>query len=215
MTPRKPGRQRQQQKTGPTPLIQASDYESDAMNYQSDALPPASRTNTELNLAVLSRYIPNVRSVVTIAANAVLYSFNTTAANWEKVAIEGTFFVTSDYDLEIETGNETFTLMILNRRGLNNLVVEIGNLLDVEVTDDLLIVGMKGEEGEEERKVMGIWIHEDKDGIRKEISTKIKELWDKIMAVRESTQQGFAEKQPQGDTLTGRRLSLSEMFGRP
>lgn len=221
MTPRKP-RQRQHHQPGPTPLIQASDYESDAMAYHSDAhhhhhhhhLIPPSRTNTELNLAVLNRYIPNVRSIPTIAANAVLYSFNTTAANWEKISIEGTLFVTSDHDLDIETGNETFTLMVLNRRGLNNLVVEIGDLLDVEVTKDLLIVGMRGDEGEEERKVMGIWIHEDVAGIRETISMKIKELWDLTMAVRESTQKGFAGKQPQGTSM-GRRLSLSEVFGRP
>lgn len=93
---------------------------------------------------------------------------------------------------------------------MNNLVIQIGDLLDVEVTKDLLIVGMRGEEGEEERKVMGIWIHEDQDGIRETISMKIKELWDLTTAVRESTQRGFTGKQP-----TGRRLSLSEMFGRP
>lgn len=186
------------------------------MNYFSDAFPPPSRSNTELNLTVLNRYIPNVRSIVTIAANAVLYSFNSTSMKWEKeekAPIEGTFFVTSDYEAEIETGNETFTLIILNRRGMNNFIVQIGDLLDVEVTDEVLIVGMKDEEGEE-RKVMGIWIHEDRVGIMKEISLKIKELWDKIMAVRESTQKGFAEKQHPGGATLGRRLSMSEVFGK-
>lgn len=211
MTPRKAQRQRNQPE--PTPLVED---ESEVMTEAQveHTQPPAIRTNTELNLTVLGRYIPNVRSIAYIAASAVLYAFNTTCAAWEKMAIEGTLFIASDHDLDIETGNEVFTIMVLNRRGLNNFMVDIGDLMDVEVTKDLLIVGMEGEEGEEDRKVRGIWIHEDQDGIRETISNKIKELWDNTKAVRESTQMGFASQQPQGAT-PGRRLSLSEMFGRP
>lgn len=196
MTPQKQ-RQRKPHQLGPRPLIKASDYESDAINeQQAEAIaatgpPPLRRTNTDLNLTVIRRYIPNVRSITYIAASAVLYSFNPTSGGWDKMAIEGTLFITSDHDIDVETGNEVFTVLVLNRRGMNNFIVEIGDLMDVEVTKDVLIVGIKGEEGEEARKVRGIWIHEDKDGIRETIGSKVKELWALTATVRASTRRGF------------------------
>lgn len=219
MTPsRRQQTQRKPHQLGPTPLIQALDYESDSAilnepqteaSPATEPLPPVTRTNTELNLTVIRRYIPNVRSIAYIAASAVIYSFDSTTGGWEKLAIEGTLFITSDHDIDVETGNEVFTIMVLNRRGMNNFTVDIGDLLDVEVTKDLLILGVKGEK--EMREVKGIWIHEDKDGIRQTIGNKVKELWDFTAAVRGSTEKGFASQQLTA-SAPGRQRDLSEMF---
>uniref|UniRef100_A0A0B7K227 Uncharacterized protein n=1 Tax=Bionectria ochroleuca TaxID=29856 RepID=A0A0B7K227_BIOOC len=73
-----------------------SDYESDAAQMQPEydyAPPPPTRTNTELNLAVLQRYLPSIRTILSIAASAVIYTFAPTEQRWDKSGVEGTIHV--------------------------------------------------------------------------------------------------------------------------
>ena len=93
-TPRK-SRHRQQPSGGGARTVAASDYESDAPQYlAAPNLPPQSTvarlSNTELNLSVLRRYLPSIRSIVSIAANAVVYTISPTTGQWEKSGVEGT-----------------------------------------------------------------------------------------------------------------------------
>src|SRR6266487_2235817 len=66
----------------PPSVAQPSDYESDLQNYYlsdnqsganmpSDAIPPPTRTNEELNLAVLRRHNPAITSILSLAPYAV------------------------------------------------------------------------------------------------------------------------------------------------
>ncbi|KFY37153.1 hypothetical protein V494_04881 [Pseudogymnoascus sp. VKM F-4513 (FW-928)] len=131
---------------------QASDNDSDMPTH----LPPPTRTNTDLNLSVLRRYFPSTRTILSIAANAVVYAFSASTGQWEKSGIEGALFV-----CETETG---FVVVVLNRHGLENLVLDVKEVRDVEVTSEFLILRVPGEgEGE---KVMGLWIHGDRDDTR-------------------------------------------------
>lgn len=202
MTPRK-GKQRQYQHQ-PTPLVQASDYESDAHLYNETHVPPTSRTNTELNLSVLRRYNPAIRSILSIAANAVIYLFSTAAQSWEKSGVEGTLFVC---DQQSYTGEEGYCMVVLNRRGLDNIILDLSQTEDVEVTPELLIVRFQ-ELGVEEQKVMGIWIHADKDDTREVNAGLIKQCWD---ALKSKAKQAEVPKE---SVEMGRKVSLRDLFGR-
>lgn len=102
---------------------------------------------------------------------------------------------------------------MLNRRGLDNLILDLGVTRDVEVTDELLILRWEGEEGEGQ-KVMGVWIH-DAAGDRERNSLRIQEAWERARVGRREregagNEVGFAPPQE----AMGRRISLSELFGR-
>ncbi len=143
-TPRK-SRHRQQLSLGVSSLgpgsrvIAASDYESDAAQYLEahDTLPFAplpQRTNTELNLSVLQRYLPSIRSIVSIAANAVVYIFTPATQSWDKSGVEGTLFVCEQEPL-IVAGRSwpRACVFVLNRKALDNVVVDLAKVSDCEV----------------------------------------------------------------------------------
>jgi hypothetical protein len=223
MTPRKP-KQRQQHHR-PTPsLIQASDYESDAQNYaHTHHIPPPTRTNTELNLSVLQRYNPSILTILSIAANAVIYLFTPSTQQWEKSGVEGTLFVCEQAppSSAVDAG---YCVVVLNRRGLDNLILDLALAQDVEVTAELLI--MRFQEGEAQ-KVMGIWIHEDKDDTREINAGLIQQCWEKVTSTKgQYTASGEAggsngngmfsvgnsSARAEGAAV-GRRISLTDLFG--
>jgi hypothetical protein len=214
MTPRKP-KQRQQNTHRPTPsLILASDYDSDIPYSAAHIVPPATRTNTELNLSVLRRYNPSILTILSIAANAVIYNFTPATQAWEKSGVEGTLFVCETTPPASGIGDAGYAVVVLNRRGLDNLILDLGGIKDVEVTDELLIARVgeeeQGEDGEaEKQKVMGIWIHEDKDGTRSVNARLIQQCWEKVSA---AATKGEAVGNGAGEA-GGRRISLSDLFG--
>jgi Dcp1-like decapping family len=221
MTPRKP-KQRQQHHR-PTPsLIQASDYESDAQNYAH--IPPATRTNTELNLSVLRRYNPSIRTILSIAANAVIYLFTPSTQQWEKSGVEGTLFV-CEQEAPSTTVDAGYCVVVLNRRGLDNLILDLSQTQDVEVTSELLIMRFQEEGAEAEaQKVMGIWIHKDKDDTREINAGLIQQCWEKLMsskvqytapgeAVGSNGNGTFSVRNNSATAAAGRRISLTDLFG--
>lgn len=212
-------RQRQRNQSGAAPApVQASDYESDAHNYNHAHVPPPTRTNTDLNLSVLRRYKPSIRTILSIAANAVVYIFTPSTQTWEKSGIEGTMFVCEE---EPVGGSESYCVVVLNRRGLENLILELWRMQDVERMDDLLILRFADPEGGGEERVMGLWIHEDKSDTREINVGKIQECWEKAKAAtlreaeRAAQGRGFGDETPMGDEEGGggrRRISLSDLF---
>ncbi|KAI2467902.1 PH domain-like protein [Annulohypoxylon bovei var. microspora] len=151
-----------------------SDYESDMATYiptDATARPPvnlATRTNTELNMAVLRRYRPQITSIVSIAANAVVYSFGT---KWDKANLEGTLFICAQAPSSTSTStsssnpnpaspappaqSQTQTqahaalsngcIFILNRKGLTNLIIDLTNVERVELSNETLIFKLADE----------------------------------------------------------------------
>ncbi|KAL2370352.1 hypothetical protein RJ035_002632 [Blastomyces gilchristii] len=139
----------------PSNLAQPSDYESDIQNnYISDTriaangsssmatdpsqLKPPTRTNEELNLAVLQRHNPDIRSILSLAPYAVVYNFSATTQLWEKSGIEGTMFVCQLTQGEL--GEERYSVLVLNRRGMQNFEAMLADGEDVEITEEYVIL---------------------------------------------------------------------------
>ncbi|GKU04451.1 dcp1 decapping family protein [Fusarium langsethiae] len=207
-TPRKPRHSRQ-----PSNRIPAvSDYESDAAAIHTDYAPPPPRTNTELNLSVLQRYLPSIHTILSIAANAVIYTFNSTSESWEKSGVEGTMFVCAQSPSSEDPAQQPRAcVFVLNRRGLDNVIVDLSRVSHAEVSGELVIMKVEGD-WEEGDQVLGVWIHNDKDETREMNAAIIQEAW-KIArsAGPVETTQG-PEAGPAMQAM-GRRLSLSDLFG--
>jgi hypothetical protein len=180
-----------QRSTGPSATATATgtDYDSTYEEVPTeDLLPPAPpmRTNTELNLSVLRRYAPSVRTILSIAANAVVYRFSPTIQQWEKAGVEGTLFVCDTAEGPTAEGPEgrhasgqhpSACVIVLNRHGLNNLILEMGDVEEVEVMGEILSI--RHVEGSEQQ-VLGIWVHADKDNIRSEIAGSVLGKWREV-----------------------------------
>jgi hypothetical protein len=221
MTPRQPKQHHHRHSS----IFQPSDYESDAQNYPIHVPPVVTRTNTELNLSVLRRYKPSIQTILSIAANAVIYSF-LPSQQWEKSTIEGTMFVCEE-DPDPTTGIECYCILVLNRRGLDNLIVDLGQIHDIEIQSGLVILQFKKtSEDDGMQRTIGIWIHEDKDDTRDINIGLIQQCWEKLIAANSvSTEQSngkgshdraqaYNENASSIEVATaGRRISLSDLFG--
>jgi len=144
----------------PQPAI--SDYdETDTATFTDNAAaliaPPPSRTNTELNLLVLRRYCPDVERIVQIAPFAVVYSFSPETQGWEKIGTEGTLFV-----CQLAGANYSrYSVIILNRKSLDNFIVELVSAESVEITDSYVILQDTGADGVEQ--IYGLWIFSEEN----------------------------------------------------
>ncbi|KXL49106.1 hypothetical protein M433DRAFT_484392 [Acidomyces richmondensis BFW] len=145
------------------PIVPQSDYDTDtaAITDAAPALaPPPKRTNTELNLQVLRRYVPSISAIVAIAPFAVVYTFTPDTQQWEKCGIEGTLFV-----CQVTPGR--YIVFVLNRKSLENLTVELRSADDVEVTQEYVILqsqtsGPATDHGDAMAPaIYGIWIFSD------------------------------------------------------
>ncbi|EEH17740.2 hypothetical protein PABG_00303 [Paracoccidioides brasiliensis Pb03] len=163
-------------------LAQPSDYESDIPNnYISDSQAPngssmatdpsqlktPSRTNEELNLSVLQRHNPAIHSILSLAPYAVVYVFSATKQLWEKSGIEGTLFVCQLTQGEL--GEERYSVLVLNRRGMDNFEARLTDGDDVEVTEEYVILKVESTGAEpgastiksadgRESVIYGLWI---------------------------------------------------------
>ncbi|RDW88393.1 hypothetical protein BP6252_00425 [Coleophoma cylindrospora] len=217
MTPRKTARrQPNNQPHTAHPLANPYDYDSD-IQY----VPPPPRTNGELNLSVLRKYKPSIRSILSIAASAVVYNFNPpseTEANgsWEKAGIDGPLFVCEQEPNPV-SGAERFCVAILNRRGLDSVFIELSEVLMVELTGEYLLIITPTEDGGS--KGRGLWMHPDKDDTREVNNTLIEECW-KRATVTQPEATGM-EKSSSDESWNivgeqsgmGRKLSLRDLFG--
>ncbi|KAK1987578.1 Dcp1-like decapping family protein [Colletotrichum cereale] len=229
-TPRKRGHARHSSASGHGPRPVQSDYESDAAHYvDSHPVPepnPAlfNRTNTDLNLSVLRRYLPSINSTLSIAANAVVYTFNPSLPGWDKTGIEGTYFLCmQDPAPAALPAAPRACIFVLNRRGLENVILDLGDVADFEVVDEIYIFRLRGAGGGDDdagNKVMGIWIHADKDDTRVMNAALIAETLKHVRVAAEHNDAagGGAAPAPQEELgpamqAIGRRLSLSDLFG--
>ncbi|KAM5442759.1 hypothetical protein MferCBS31731_002144 [Microsporum ferrugineum] len=133
-------------------------------------IPAPTRTNEELNLAVLRRHDPSISSILSLAQYAVVYHFNATTQLWEKIGVEGTLFVCQLTQGEL--GEERYSVFLLNRRGMNNFDVKLSTGDDIEITEEYVILKVdehnRGPETQEKGAIVtspgqkamiyGIWI---------------------------------------------------------
>ncbi|KAI0017796.1 hypothetical protein F4780DRAFT_568308 [Xylariomycetidae sp. FL0641] len=214
-----------------------SDYESDTAHYMAAhpaiAAPAtlAARTNTELNLSVLQRYVPSITSILAIAANAVVYTFSEPAA-WNKSLLEGPMFICSQGGPD-GVVSEKGCLFILNRKGLQNLVLDLNTVSNFELSGDLLIFKLDDESSKEipmedgqlvTPSVIGLWTYAENEGERQTNAALIYEMWAKVREAREArelrtaaglsnpTQPTNSDVGPAAQAM-GRRVSLTDLFG--
>lgn len=201
----------------PSNPIPTSDYdESDAAaggSYNPQAPP---RTNTELNLGVLRRYVPSITTILSVAANAVVYTFDATSRSWEKSGIEGTLFVCARGDGGGDgPAAPRYCVFVLNRRGLENLVLRLETVRDVEVTEDLLILALASGGGGDEVRALGIWMHADVEDTRKLNMNIIQGLWEQVRdtgGVEAGAHGGGEEEVGPAVQAIGKTLSIDELF---
>ncbi|KAF6836209.1 mRNA-decapping enzyme 1B [Colletotrichum musicola] len=219
---------------GPRPV--QSDYESDAAHYLDNHPAPdphpslLTRTNTDLNLSVLRRYLPSINATLSIAANAVVYTFNPSLPGWDKTGIEGTYFLCMQDPLPAAPGPRA-CIFVLNRRGLENVILNLDDVADFEVMDEIYIFRLRQDatsqaETEVENKVMGIWIHADKEDTRVMNAAMISETLRQVQlhapaaaaaaaAAQEAAPGAPLPEEELGPAMQaiGRKLSLSDLFG--
>jgi len=221
--------------------VGASDYESDAAQYlesREPIDPPAPRSpprdNTELSLRVLRRYQPTIRTILAIAANAVAYSFLEASQSWEKHGAEGTMFVCDQDPVPTPTGQvlPRQCVFVLNRRSMDNLVIDLLRVTDCEVVGELIVFRFEddtsqGEDGGREKKIIGLWIHADETNIREVYTSLILGAWQQARLAVDAYIQAMAgnpvsssveptNPQPAASftttPLAGKRISVSDLF---
>ncbi|OJD18763.1 hypothetical protein AJ78_01234 [Emergomyces pasteurianus Ep9510] len=241
----------------PSNLAQPSDYESDIQNnYTSDTqtaangsssmatdpsqLKPPTRTNEELNLAVLQRHNPTIQSILSLAPYAVVYTFSATTQLWEKSGIEGTMFVCQLTQGEL--GEERYSVLVLNRRGMQNFEAKLADGDDVEITEEyviLKVVSTGAEPGSTTIKsadgrqsvIYGLWIFSEPAPSSTAETRALNAQVIKECAVHGGESRKFAleraaaersqndpqvhgdEGLHQGGVPMGRQISLKELFG--
>jgi len=147
------------------PAVLASDYESDYQGYQSDyptQPPPPHRSNEELNLSVLKRHNSEISSILSIAPYAVVYEFSPLPQpEWTKTGVEGSLFICEL--VPGKYGEDRYSAIVLNRRGLDNFEAELreGEDAGVEITGDYIIISFKEAH---EQKIYGVYIFHDVPG---------------------------------------------------
>lgn len=200
------------------PQAATTDYDSEtvlnaATNYVVD-----NRSIDDLNFSVLKRYLPTIHTVLGIANYAVLYTFNPPAQAWQKADIEGTLFVCALGPSA--NGLDQCCAIILNRRGLENFIVNIQSPGDIEVSGEYLYL-----RSETDGETYGLWIFSEEDTStaqqREHICGLITELAKKAEAEQAEVSNGLGTEDATEDVTEadaesvpmGRQLSLRELFG--
>ncbi|KAI1273883.1 PH domain-like protein [Xylaria sp. FL0933] len=216
-----------QQQQNPLPT---SDYESDTAQYMASnasVQPAAGRTNPELNLGVLRRYLPSITSVLSIAANAVVYTFES-GSQWKRTNMEGTMFICSQRKVPGEAG-ESGCLFILNRKGLQNFVLDLDNVGNFELAGGLLIFKLDYATNEVQLEsgeavtplVIGLWTYAEDESERETNAALITDMWSQALSTREARQDAVASDPAPFVALaeagaaaqaTGRRLDVNDLF---
>lgn len=180
-----PAKKKQSRPAQPYPQPAPADYDIDTDTADpTDTIAAATidlqpqRTNTELNLLILRRYIPAITHIVSIAPFAAVYLFSPETQLWEKCGIEGTLFVCQLSPSSPSTTNSPrFKVVILNRKSLENFVADLCSPDDVEVTEQYVILQVASEDTREgESRVYGLWIFDDEEnapGMRREVAERI------------------------------------------
>lgn len=196
-----------------------SDYESDAQYLSDIPPPPAERTDEELNLSVLRRYNKDVLRVEYVAPYVVVYTFTPESLNWEKSGMEGSTFLCA-LQPSFEYAYRC-AVTVLNRRGLENLNLELFSRDNVEISDEYIILKV---EANSETQIYGLWVFREPPPSStahhpEEFARKIQECVQKVelsRGMKGATQDGSEEEDEEEELESeamGRQISLSQLFG--
>ncbi|KAJ4417648.1 hypothetical protein N0V85_001758 [Neurospora sp. IMI 360204] len=172
---------------------QQSDYDSDAINT-SYAVQPSdaenrmydpknyvpevdgsatyahtTRTNYELNMSVLKRYVSGLRAIPLTCSFVRLYEWSSTTNSWELRDVEGPMFLCECEPIVLPTGHELpqVNLFVLNRRSMENLTINLSKVEMYEATNEkFLSLKMEADEAGGTGRALGFHLHstEEKEG---------------------------------------------------
>jgi Dcp1-like decapping family len=151
MTPKKAKGRQRNPINAPEAVGAASDYAQYAQT--------TTRNNNDLNLSVLSWYLPTIAAIIAVSPYVALYQFSPNTQTWEKADIEGPMFICALQPTEY--GEESFAVVIMNRRALENFVAAVISPDEIEFQDGFIILKeeMHNKHGELGMKVYGLWVH--------------------------------------------------------
>jgi hypothetical protein len=229
MTPRKPRTRNHASSTSQPPLV--SDYDSEAQY----TAPTPLRTPEQINFSVIARYVPSLSKILSIAQSAYIYTLAHSTGTWEKTNIEGSMFVCELTPSPI-TGSPRHCIIVLNRKGLENLIIDSGEIEAVEISDEFLLLSFRSKEEllvqnqDQQTKILGFFLTTNSEKDREEVCQLVKSHWEIAMKERESGEgregmvenfgdegYGIAAGGAVGEGVgenkaMGRRLSLTELF---
>lgn len=125
--------------------------------------------------------------------------------------MEGTLFICVEDSDENENDGGAVSngcLFILNRKGLQNLVLDLGAVGDFELADGLLIFKLAEEgvaripmeNGEVVRpRVLGMWIYAEDEQDRRTNSALVHDMWVKARAAREEEEEEEEDEEGEGE----------------
>lgn len=169
--PQQTGRKSRHKRLPSNRIPAVSDYDSDmaAMQSANDYEPPmAIRTEGQMNLDVLRRYLPSVRHILHVSPQVVVYT-TPDRRGWEKSDIEGPMFVCMQDPLPEDPGQrKRACVIILSRKNLQNLTFDLARVSDMEVNDgsNLLFLQVEASWEGQESQVFGLFFHEDEENTR-------------------------------------------------
>jgi len=174
--------------------LQRSENETDTR--AADVSPPTIRalrldpsSTPALNLKVLQRHEPLTESIVFIAPFAVVYTYSQTSESWDKCGIEGTLFITKLYPHQ--SGGERYSVLILNRLGLNNFSYELTTPENVELSDEeFIVLNDLGEQGQV--MVHGIWVFSDPSSTERKTAEITVQIMGECARISDATKQAAA-----------------------
>lgn len=129
-------------------------------------------------------------SIVFIAPFAVVYKYSQISESWDKCGIEGTLFITKL--LPTRSGSERYSVLILNRLGLNNFGYELRNPKDVELSDEEFIALNDVDEQEGQVVVHGIWVFSDPSSTERETAEITVQVMSECAEMAEATKKNVA-----------------------
>ncbi|KAI1339457.1 hypothetical protein F5Y15DRAFT_73488 [Xylariaceae sp. FL0016] len=214
-------------------FLATSDYESDTAHYMAShpQKSPASlavRTNTELNMSVLKRYLPSITSILSIAANAVIYTFQP-PAEWKTSSLQGTMFVCT-HAVQEQDGNvsENVCLFVLNRKGPQNYILDLKKVDHFEYFEADKLMVFKFEDSFSPREVpleneeiatphvVGMWAYAEDEEDRKSTIALIYEMWSKMREAQKERAAAGHSAEPvaveANPSAQGRQISVGDLF---
>lgn len=142
-----------------------------------------------LNLKVLQRHEPLTESIVFISPFAVVYTYSQTSESWDKCGIEGTLFITKLHPHQ--SGGERYSVLILNRLGLNNFSYELTTPENVELSDEeFIVLNDLGEQGQV--MVHGIWVFSDPSSTERKTAEITVQIMGECAGISDATKQAAA-----------------------
>ncbi|KAI8929172.1 hypothetical protein BC831DRAFT_444977 [Entophlyctis helioformis] len=108
-------------------------------------------TKQAINLSVLRRHDPFISVILDTSSHVTVYDFDAPSQAWTKRGIEGTMFVFQ------RTVQPMFGFFVMNRLGIDNLMISLSSDLHIEMLGDYLMYKLP------DGTVQGLWMFENSD----------------------------------------------------